>query len=380
MKIKKFQAKSLQLAMKQVNDELGREAVILSSKRVDSKGFLSLFKKPYFELIAATEEKNTNSKIIESSELQTETVTTLPNNTYSINDKRSDKKEDLLLLEIQEIKKVVANSKTASNQSYIPEPINQIAQLLKSQELTDDVVEGMVNTLLKNWYKSENTPSLSLMKSWLKEHLHEQLQPVKFGGINDSTKYVFLFGPTGVGKTTTIAKLAGDMVLRKKKTVAFITLDTYRIGAVEQLKTYASILQAPLKVCYDAKEFETAKKELQSYDVIFIDTAGRNFFDKQNVFEIESFFTFDEYTESFLVLSATSKYVDMINLIGKFEQYPIKKMIFTKCDETRFHGPIFNLLLKRKLDIAYITNGQNVPEDILETDEAKVVDMILGGI
>ena len=134
-----------------------------------------------------------------------------------------------------------------------------------------------------------------------------KLQEVPFGGISYSKKYINVLGPTGVGKTTTIAKMAARAVLEKKKKVGFITTDTYRIAAIEQLKTYAGLLQAPMEIVYNEQDLQEAMRKFENLDVVFIDTAGRNYKEAKFVQDLQKLIDFEENTETFLVLSTTSK-------------------------------------------------------------------------
>ncbi|RKJ07476.1 flagellar biosynthesis protein FlhF, partial [Butyricicoccus sp. 1XD8-22] len=179
-------------------------------------------------------------------------------------------------------------------------------------------------------------------------------------------KYINVFGPTGVGKTTTIAKMAARSVLEKKKRIGFITTDTYRIAAIEQLKIYANLLQAPIEIVYNAQDYERAVQKMENVDLVFIDTAGRNYKEGKYVSDIKELIDFRDMSESFLVLSLTSKEKDMEIIIEQFNDVPIEKFIFTKIDETNSIGTIFNLMIKYNKGLAYYTDGQEVPEDIQE--------------
>ena len=181
----------------------------------------------------------------------------------------------------------------------------------------------------------------------------------------------------GVGKTTTLAKLAAECVLQKKKKVAFITTDTYRIAAIEQLKTYAKILDVPMEVCYTIEDFKEAKKKLSMYDYVFIDTAGRNFLEEKYVSDLEKIIDFNEEMETYLVRAATAKSSDMLAVYEQFSVIPISKLIFTKLDETATRGTLFDVMIKTKKGIAYTTHGQDVPDDIEAATRERIVEQML---
>ncbi len=197
------------------------------------------------------------------------------------------------------------------------------------------------------------------------------------------TKLVFFVGPTGVGKTTTIAKLASYFKIEKKLKVAFITCDTYRIAAVEQLRTYANILDVPMQVVYTIEEFNTAIKGYDGYDLVFVDTAGRSHKNTEQCDEVMHFINDCRTTENmekevFLVLSAATKYKDLINITEVFGQIDNYSIIFTKLDETGCLGNILNMKLHTGVPLSYVTSGQAVPDDISILDAQKISRNLLG--
>jgi len=191
-------------------------------------------------------------------------------------------------------------------------------------------------------------------------------------------KVVILIGTTGVGKTTTIAKLAADFAFDKNKKVVLITVDTYRIAAVEQLRAYADILSIPLEVAFSHGEFREAMTAYANYDLILVDTAGRSQKNSLQMAELKSFIDAAGYKMDVnLLLSATTKYREMMDIIENFKKINFHKIIFTKLDETVGAGTIVNVLSQIPQGVSYITAGQNVPEDIEVADAAKLARMIL---
>ena len=211
---------------------------------------------------------------------------------------------------------------------------------------------------------------------------------LKFGQTREITpaakgpKVVFFVGPTGVGKTTTIAKIASKFCVEEKKKVALLTADTYRIAAAEQLRTYANILEVPFRIVYSAQEMEQFYQEFESYDYILIDTAGHSHLnEEQRINSNVMLHSLDELaeTEVYLVISATTKYRDLISIADTYKEMTDYTLIFTKLDETSSYGNLLNLRLHTGAELSYVTCGQNVPEDIDKFNPQKTVKKILGG-
>ena len=196
--------------------------------------------------------------------------------------------------------------------------------------------------------KFTGDPSEQEISEWAKKHFTEILSQYDNGGSNVRKKYINLVGPTGVGKTTTLAKIAAGEVINNRKKIAFITTDTYRIAAIEQLKTYANLLNVPVEVVYKLEDFQKAVKKYEDYDHVFIDTAGRNYREMKYIEELQNLIDFKQDIETFLTLSMTMKERDIQEIIKNFEILSIDKFIFTKLDETSTYGTIVNIMIQNK--------------------------------
>ena len=198
----------------------------------------------------------------------------------------------------------------------------------------------------------------------------------------NSPKFIFFIGPTGVGKTTTIAKIASRFCLDEKRKIAMLTCDTYRIAAAEQLRTYANILEIPFKIIYTPEEMKEAAVQFKEYDYIFVDTAGHSFQNEEQKEAVKNFVhSVDEVaeTDTYLVVSATTKYRDLERIADSYRSVAEYKLIFTKLDETTTLGSLFNLHLHTGAPLSYVTCGQNVPDDIEKFNPQKTVKNLLGG-
>ncbi|MGO4887763.1 flagellar biosynthesis protein FlhF [Anaerobacillus sp. MEB173] len=383
MKIKKYIANSMPEAMKKIRRELGNDAVILNSKEVETGGFFGFFMKKNIEVIAAIDPTPVISKKPIKIEKKKQYIEPISNQELDrrTKDAHGREKNNELLLEIQQLKQMVkdisSDSVNISGDDY-PLPLKKMNKYLTDQDIGPDIRIRIMNYLLKKWYSNdEEMKSDQEIKEWLEEVFTTILAPLNMGGIDYKKQFVNFIGPTGVGKTTTVAKIAAISVLKHKKKVALITTDTFRIAAVEQLKTYANILNIPLEVAYNIEDFLRAKEQFADYDLVLVDSAGRNFRNEVYVEELKKIINFDHEMETYLVLSLTSKYQDMEAIINQFSSINIEKVIFTKKDETYNFGTMINLLTKQNVGLAYITNGQNVPDDIIEASPSIVMNILL---
>ena len=198
-------------------------------------------------------------------------------------------------------------------------------------------------------------------------------------GYKGATQVVVFMGPTGVGKTTTIAKLSSILLLNHHKQVGLITADTYRIAAVEQLRTYAVIMGLNLKVIYNSEEILANIDQLKSsHDVIMVDTAGRSHHNAANIQELKTMLDFVPESSKFLVLSITTRQEDILNTIKAYEGITDFDLIFTKLDETATLGVLLNVCYLTGRRVSYVSFGQNVPEDIEKIKPDKIAKALMG--
>ncbi len=369
MNVKRYIADDVSEAMKLVKEELGVDAVILHTRKIKKPGLFGFFKKPSVEVVAAVEEKYIE-EVKEDIEEEIE------------EEKKDDTSDDInnLKEEVSEIKKMIESlSKTGI---HVEEEVTssyeeELANYLNNLDLSDIVVQNVLNVVKRQVKITKENDAI--VKSTIREALKNYLgEPYTIDPISDNQRVFLFVGPTGVGKTTTIAKLAAKLSLVDNKKVAFITADTYRIAAVDQLKTYSEILGIPLTVIYEPADVKEAIYKYSDKDIILIDTAGRSHKDKEIVTDTQELINNIENPNIFLVISMVTRYEDIKNILSAYDFIEDYNIIFTKLDEASSFSNIVNAKVYSKRALSYLTTGQSVPDDIEVAEKDKIIDYIIG--
>ena len=399
MIIKKFTAKTEKEAIDNAKKELGDGVVVMNVKDVKAKGFFSFLKPHMTEVTVALEEESErytaavsaiNNVIASSQTKEEQSVRTEPAEAQEPAKKENsaieEKLDSLQYLLEQQLQKPDENKndKKDGDEQKEETEIDKFMKLLHNTMLENEVDEQYAGEILDE-ISQVNKPNMPF--DYALANIYQKMI-LKFGMPSCITpaakgiKMVFFIGPTGVGKTTTIAKIASIFRVDQKKKVALLTADTYRIAAAEQLRTYANILEVPFRIIYTVEEIEKAMEDFRDYDYILVDTAGHS---HQNSTQKESMNKFihsvDDKAEKevYLVLSATTKYRDLISIADAYKEMTDFKLIFTKLDETTTLGNLLNLRLYTNAELSYVTYGQNVPDDIEEFNPQSTVKQLLGG-
>lgn len=281
-----------------------------------------------------------------------------------------------LLHELRSMKDMMMKLTKQQTFRTMPESVMRWSRRLAEQGVEPGYVEQFAEEVNERLGFSNEDPLACYETA--KIVLQEWLQPSQGYGLPTNARIVHFVGPTGVGKTTTIAKLAAEQAINYRRQVGFITADTYRIAAVDQLRTYADILNVPLEVVFSPSELTRAYKKLDDRDLMFMDTAGRNYRNELFVSEVNSLLSPGEESETILVLSMTHKYSDMRTVASQFAKYGVDQLLLTKFDETDTFGSVLNLIKEFSFHISYITCGQTVPDDIRAYDPEDLVRRLLG--
>jgi len=402
LKLKTYTAETYTEALKKVKQELGDDAIIVSSKEIKRK---TLTTPGLYEIVVAIEDDGKKTKKDEMDDVLLKLSSAAKEiNSYAKKDvrKNTDVKETTIqnnikpinYEEIKELKNKIEQIAdtlkylqanvwdfTNKNSLEIPPEFSEIYALAKASGMhtshLNEIMQLTIKYMPLRMRKNRNT---------IKRYFHTLLKkmiPIRLEReINPPHKKILMFvGPTGVGKTTTIAKLAARYAykLSSRHKVGIITLDTYRIGAVEQLMTYAKMMRLPIETVVDPNDFEEALNSLRHNDYILIDTVGSSQHDKEKIEKLSRFLKVNTFAEINinLVLSAVTKYEDLMDIYKNFSLLPIDTLVFTKLDETKTYGNIFSLLLETKKPVSYFSIGQEVPDDIMEANAEYLLRGIL---
>lgn len=377
MVIKKYLVKNMNEALTRIRYELGKDAIIISQRKIRESGIKGYFKPKLIEVTAALE----NNKIDKKNKFAREKEEDMDfrNSLDSIKKIISEKDKKIIKEEVEEDKNNLNNNENIKNEvKEIKELLNKVIKNTNKEEEKDliseylrdmDIDEKLLIDLLR-----KNYDNIDEFKKDFMNLLEKEIDI----STNNLRGKVVLVGPTGVGKTTTIAKLAGRLALIEKKKVGLITIDTYRIGAVEQLKTYAEIMNIPFKVVITLKEMEGAVKELEACDVILVDTTGRSSKNTMQISELRAFIQKVNADHIMLVMSGTTKNRDIQTILEGYNELAYEELIITKLDETSTYGCVYNIVKRSNKPIAYITTGQDVPDDIKVPSKNELEKLILG--
>ncbi|HSO57520.1 MAG TPA: flagellar biosynthesis protein FlhF [Paenisporosarcina sp.] len=378
MRLKTYTVHNITQAIPMIKRDLGEDALILNTKKVKIGGFFGFFMQDRLEVTAAVEnildEKRQSIESIQAESPSTETNEVV---VLSESENLPIKKDDNLEELMSELKSLKQFMFQAIEGDQLPEVLKQLNKKLIAQGISEEVQSELLGKLMlivneHPLYTEEKIHALARKEIIKLINAHKKRPSTR------KVDIICFIGPTGVGKTTTIAKIAAGYLLSEEKKVGLITSDTYRIAAVEQLKTYAGILNMPIRVVESSADLTAAMDDLSDCDIILMDTAGRNYQQKQYIDDLKQILPDNKKIQINLVLSLTSKYEDMKKIIDNFQTIVMDQLILTKKDETSSSGAILNLIYHYSIPIRYIANGQNVPDDILTVTPELIANFVLG--
>lgn len=407
MKYKTYVAPTLQRALLQMALDLGKDALLVSHRNVRKGGIFGIFGKKMIEVTAALPFTQKPKPVESGVRGQGSGVNIQPQ--VQVQSQQVPQREpqyeqqpqiqqfqpqfqpqpqiqpDISIIgiiqkELFEIKQKMTTIMEERSIIKFPGKSHSAYMRLINNDVEKEVAEKIIKQIV-----AEAPPNIledeAFVESRVIKHISSIIKTGELNIDNGTPKIITLIGPTGVGKTTTLAKIAADFAFEKHKRVSVITVDTYRIAAAEQLKTYTDILGIPLEVVYFPSEFKKAIETHSSSDLILIDTAGRSQRNSIQMAELKAFISQAGYSlENCLILSSTTKYKELMDIADNFKRVSFHKVIFTKTDEAVCFGQILSLSSKIEQPIIYITIGQNVPEDIEQANPTKLAKMVFGAI
>ncbi|MGA1598944.1 MAG: flagellar biosynthesis protein FlhF [bacterium] len=423
MNLKRYRVNNIQEALQMIKRDLGPDAVIVSTRQVkEGRGTFGLFGKTMLEVTAAKDDRKAGGDVLTKTKApatykppvaggglpetpasggaapatpsagidpqkaliplrqEIQSLRELVQEMSTKNSAYEDYSVTQLKHELGEMRHMLhlmASRNTVQEDLNLSENLMVIYQQMKFGGMEEKFARRLVLEAQKN-ITEEDLQNFSYVKIFVARMLMKVLKTSRgIESISGNQKIVALIGPTGVGKTTTAAKIASEQMLRYKRKVALITIDTFRIAAVEQLRTYAKIINVPLSTVSSKEEMDKAIESYSDYEVVIIDTGGCSQRDEGQMFELRNIFDERGRIHNLLVLSATTKDNDLNEITRRFGSMPIEGVVFTKLDESSGYGSLFNHVIRFKKPISFLTTGQKVPEDIEMATKERLVDLLL---
>ncbi|NCB76707.1 MAG: flagellar biosynthesis protein FlhF [Negativicutes bacterium] len=387
MRVRIFTGQSVQEAMNKVKLELGREAVILHTRRFKTGGMLGLFGNERVEVMAAVDDA-----LLETPAVKTVVAPAMPTVAAVMPPQQTHETVAPVSVPLTPVKTAEPEWKQelAEMRSLLERALHEskqgadaVASAAVEKLLQADVLQPVAESLVRQdpvLYQWKGTLTEPAFTERLERLVEQGLGKVSGVALNGSAPHIVaLLGPTGVGKTTTIAKLAAYFSLQKGMRVSLITADTYRISAVEQLKTYAEIMGLQLEIVYAPQELAKALAKCKGSQLVLLDTAGRSPKNQEQLEELQLLLSQVPQAEKHLVLSLTTCNRDALEIAKRFSVCSPDKVLFTKLDEASRCGVILNVLQQFPMKLSYVTNGQNVPDDLQIVSPAWLAKELLRG-
>lgn len=392
MRIRRFEAPSVQEALLQVREELGPEAVILYTKKLRRGGFFGLGGNEVAEVTAGVDLGPGEAPSAPMAaaprpapRMPSAPAAPRPRPAAAFSPSPApapERRSDVFQSELNDGKVLaglqIARSAPKKTGPDLHPELRRVLDALVKNGVEESVAQSALLPAQREIVE-KGYPRAGTLGQLVSRTLGSQLRasgPIE--AISGKPRVIAFIGPTGVGKTTTLVKLASQYSLLHQMKVALLTADTYRIGAVEQLRIYRDIIDIPFEAVNTPEEVGPAVKRYADRDLIFFDTAGRSPQNRRQIQDLRAFLDAAKPTETHLCISATTKNADLLPIVGKFGLVPVNRFLVTKLDETRSHGVILNLAANFQVPISYLTTGQNVPNDIEVATPERMAELALG--
>ena len=362
-------------ALKLIKNEFGSQAVILSAKTIKkSTGIFGAVRKAGVEITAASDRYHStdfktqaeyNNEQNENSGARNNIHLIPKSATFKEYHKKKRKLEDASKFNRTQMKK------------QLPPLITKLQLNLEEQGVSQEIIRKIVNKVTWELRFKDDVTAEDIGMAFNRVISDKITMAKPIDMLNEKPSIVAFVGPTGVGKTTTIAKLSAQLALEKKRSVALISMDCQRIGAALTLEKYAQIIRLPYKTVSSEQELLQTVKLHKDYQYIFVDTPGLAMGDKGQIEQLANQLTNIAPNEVHLLLSAVTKDQDMDRIYSAYTSCRVNRLIFTKIDETLWVGNIFNILYKKGVPLSYVTNGQHIPDHITSTRIETITELLL---
>jgi len=390
LRVKRYEAENMAEALRMIREDLGPNAFVLSTRRVQKRDRMGRLRR-MIEVSAASDVVQTSASAPARAvsggsdrairELKAQ-LGEIRSQMASLHPGVQPAQIEELKQQLEEVKELVrlATDQWAKSSAERHGPILQgLFRRLQRADVDERLAAKLIGLASKELSSRPAVDEKEALKVLFDVMRRQTLVSGPIQLLESGPKTVILVGPTGVGKTTTLAKLAAQYSMVAKRRVGLLTIDTFRIGAVEQLRIYANILELPLKVASTPEQMRQSIREYQDMDLVLVDTGGRSQKDRAKMAELLNFVSKrdDMYYELHLLLGAATKNRDLIEITREFGKMVIDYLIFTKLDECNSFGGIFNEVVWTQKPISYLTTGQNVPDDIEVAESSRIVQLVL---
>ncbi|HTS00408.1 MAG TPA: flagellar biosynthesis protein FlhF [Bacteroidota bacterium] len=406
MRIKRFVGRTLKDATEQMRKDLGPDAVVLNSRNIPRQGQLSFLAKEMFEVTAAVDDmtpprRNPYARRTAAAEEGEESapgaaedpVESLRKVAQRFQQRAAGEGERRtkqggeefaqLKLELSEMRgtlSTVVEHLKYDRMPALPEHLRALYMTLVNQDVEARLAADLVQSVYASAAAEEKPLGAKAAERAVLEAMAGLVPPSPETRTRRRRTHVAaLVGPTGVGKTTTVAKLAAINKLIHHRSVGLVSADTYRIGAIEQLRTFAAIADIPMEVAYKPAELVAAIKKFRDKDIVFIDTVGRSQRSPKELTELARFIDAADPDDIHLVLSAATSTKNALDIIEKFRVLKPNRLLFSKLDEAVTLGGLLSVASRDRLPVSFVTTGQTVPDDIVRVDPARFAQMVYSG-
>ncbi len=403
--LKTYQAFSMAEALTAVKRDLGRDAVILHTRNFRKGGFLGFGGRQMWEITASrhvnvaprrkssSPVSRTNHAKLDPPKHATDRLggvavingpsrlaTAVATESTVGNVEVPDAKLSMQLQALTGVVEKLVQQHNPEKTAEVPDELFEMYLNLIQHEVAEDIAKELVEKV-RAQLTGDQLGDKALVRKRLREFIAGMIptSQSEFSPTQGRPRVIALIGPTGVGKTTTIAKLAANLKLRQNLRVGLITIDTYRIAAVEQLRTYAQIISVPLKVVLSPAELTAAIDSMGDCDAVLVDTAGRSQNNADRLVELKGFLEAASADEVHLVLSTTANQRNVAAAVERFSALGVDRLILTKLDEAVSFGMVLGIVRQMDAALSFVTVGQDVPDDIEAGEGRRIAELIVGG-